>query len=878
MFLFYDSRQNDSNASYYKGLLFEKLLNDYLSSTGYTVKMRQKRNSLEYDLEGINRATRVQVIGEAKALGNSIRGETLSAFVGKLMPLGIIERKIHGLFLATSSLTPDANDYFRQVERFGITCLTGAALEDAIQRELGLPQRETIWKLFESSPYTPQTIHLLATDNGIFLVAISASPDSVAPSFFTLFDSAAREIPDENFLAACKSHIDTLAPLEPVTLNKSKKNIIKIDDTRIIPLGLTLGKDWTDYRLPAPPAFYVGRKELIKEIISAIISSSAPRLIQVKSRSGVGKSSTLASIEAHLKELGLSTELHDARDVKSIIDVFAVVRRFTGANENPIDFMEVESQLTTFSENLGNKTAVFMIDQFEATFTKPEVFNAYETLALIFQRIPNRIVFCVARKNDQLTTYDDTKISLERINSFSESFELKDFTKFEAKELLEHINNNAHRRMNRSVLSYVLEFAQGFPWLLKRTMAHILRLTETVQTDQPELIASSLRLNDLFDEELEGLEENEKDYLVRISARLPADYRQLHVLFDEDPLLPQVLDKLTRTRLLRLTGSTYDTYNDVFKEYLVYNKLPEFRQSTLYRIYPGSVVGTFQKAVGAQPFDIDKLANYLDMSRGSIFNHLREWRHLNLVRLDNGLWTIPQSVLDVISQGTLGEYLRRQVSSNDIISRILTRVESNSYVRIDSLPEFLKESFPFVEATEQTWKLYANVIKSWLRVLKLADIQEGKLIPISADRKEVVRTLGNLVTITRGRRGGYAAFVPTASWHFIESAVEQLLNGNIPSGGELGKAFQDLKNGGWYVENEFQFASLSSFKEDVSEMLNNEPYTELWIAANQNEPLLKTFRKILGTNQADQTLRWRLKKLLNWAKNLDIIPNRRYRY
>ncbi len=116
-------------------------------------------------------------------------------------------------------------------------------------------------------------------------------------------------------------------------------------------------------------------------------------------------------------------------------------------------------------------------------------------------------------------------------------------------------------------------------------MAHLLRLLES-GVSQRDLFSAGLQLDDLFNEELEGLDEIQRDYLFRIAARLPADYTQLQRQFDEDPLLTSVLDTLTQARLLRLTGATYDTYNDVFKEYLVYRKLPEFRQPIIYRMYP----------------------------------------------------------------------------------------------------------------------------------------------------------------------------------------------------------------------------------------------------------------------------------------------------
>jgi hypothetical protein len=112
MFSFYHSQQNADNVSYYKGTLFESLLQQYLCATGFNVELRRKKNSLEYDIEGKNVITNQHVIGEAKAYENPIKGKELSSFVGKLVPLGLLENRVHGIFLSTSSLTADAGDYF----------------------------------------------------------------------------------------------------------------------------------------------------------------------------------------------------------------------------------------------------------------------------------------------------------------------------------------------------------------------------------------------------------------------------------------------------------------------------------------------------------------------------------------------------------------------------------------------------------------------------------------------------------------------------------------------------------------------------------------------------------------------------------------------
>ena len=120
MFIFYHRKQSDKNTSYYKGILFEALLKAYLDKNGYSITLRQKHNSLEYDLDGKSNATGHRVVGEAKAHEKTINGQTVAAFVGKLLPLGLVKKDVHGLFLSTSQLSPDGEDYYRSVKDMGV--------------------------------------------------------------------------------------------------------------------------------------------------------------------------------------------------------------------------------------------------------------------------------------------------------------------------------------------------------------------------------------------------------------------------------------------------------------------------------------------------------------------------------------------------------------------------------------------------------------------------------------------------------------------------------------------------------------------------------------------------------------------------------------
>jgi hypothetical protein len=877
MFLFYHSQQKEDNINFFKGNLFETLLKNYLTISGYDVTLRKKSNSLEYDIEGINRTTKHTVIGEAKAHTKNMSGQIISSFVGKLIPLGLMEKKVHGLFLSTSALTAEAEDYFSKVENLGITCKTGQDLFNDIHKALGLPALQPIEIKASREGYDIVATNILQTDTGIFLVYLMKLKTSGTPAWFTLYSNSGDEVTDLAFIDNMKSSTPELAGFEHTFLSTHLKNNEDNKENRDIPSTLRVAREWDDYRLPAGPSVFVGREVFIKKTIEQIKNNEIPNIIQIKSRSGVGKSSVLSYIDNVLKETNIVTEIHDSRDIKTIYDVYSIVSRFVKSNSIPLDFTEIEKLLIAHQTKNDGKQSVILVDQFESTFVNPDIFHAYETLATIIANIKNGLYLVLARKNDQLTTYDDTKISLTRINSLSINYVLPDFERSESITLMEKINASANNALSKEILPYVIEFAQGFPWLLKRTMAHILKLTRKGSSHK-ELISSGLKLDDLFEEELEGLDEIEKDYLTKIASKLPAGFKELQIQFDEDPMLVKVLDKLTESRLLRLSGDTYDTYNDVFKEYLVYKKLPEFRPLTIYRMSPSSVLPPFHKIIKFKKITIHTLSKNLDVSEGHAFNLVKELRSLDLLQASSDGWIIPTNVKDIYTQGGLSTFIRKKLLDNDLVSKIITCAINGSPINENELPKFFIEQYPFIEASEKTWRLYSTTLKSWLVTLNIIDIsQDGKMILPDVDIKDVMKKLGNLNEIS-GRTSNNGLFLPVTSFSKLKEAMEMLLNGKEITNKELLKAKLDLANADILVGTILVVSTEEELKDSLYELLNNESLAELWEALRTNSPCLDIFNKILGGNYAQATLRWRLRKMSSLAKAVGLIPNKRSKY
>lgn len=877
MFLFYHPEQTTKNFGQLKGRLFESLLRRYLSASGYEVELRRKRHSAEYDLTGAARLDRRPLVGEAKAHGNPIALHDVAAFVGKLIPIHRREPHVLGLFLSTSQLTAEAEDYVSSLgDSPRLRILSGDALLTDIAERLELPGATAAQQTLSGTGVYPLSAHMLATEQGPYVLVIAAADTGATPAAFGVVRADGQLVAERAFLDDVRQRVPELQELVPVGADPGPDTTASPSSARSpIPEGLILGNDWADYRLPAPPAFFVGRRAVVDRIRAALLGDTHPGVVQVKSRSGVGKSSLMAFLAESLRGAGLRAQLYDARDVKSVLDLWAIVQRLTGAGRPAADYGDMERQLGALAAGGGPRT-VLLVDQFESTFTDPDLYNAFELLAMAAVRSRPRLCVVFARKNDLLTTFDDQQITLERLNEVSESVVLDDFAADEAVQLIEAIGGHADRPVSAELKSYVLEFAQGFPWLLKRTMAHVLTLLR--RGGGPlELLSSSLRLDDLFDEELAELDEVERDYLLRIARQLPATYHQLASYFDEDPYLPRVLDKLTRERLLRLSGSTYDTYNDVFKEYLVYRRLPEFRVSFVYRLGDAAVLSTFWRVLDLRRFTTEEMRRTLRRARGTTFNMIRELRNVGLLDRDGkGGWAIPELALEALERGRLGEYLRHQLLRNALVSDILGHLQATGPLSRDDLTSYLQDRFPFISASASTWTTYAGILLNWMRLVELVRVEGEVIGPAPGDRKESAQRIGNLRHRSKAHHKVLpSAFLPSARWRHIEAAALSLGGGSGAVGlpRKTREGLLDLVRLRLATpDGRLLVSGLEAVRASVARMLNDEPYRSYWAAVHEGaNPGLTLSRMFQLAGLQRSTIDWRARVLLHWGLKLGVI-------
>lgn len=401
MFHFIDFSSTIHTLSQNQGKLFERLLKDIVNACGYKdIELRAKMSSMEYDISAKGKLDNVPLVGEAKAHTKKIDGATISSFVGKMFPVWGENERALGLFISTSDFTAEAKDYLRAVQKqkSNLRTIIGQEILDILAKELNYLTLGQIKEKSASDFNTrPGDTLFLVSDRGDFFIQLLIRRDETRPRAFCVFHCQGSSINELDFGTTLKSWIPELEELLFWPPELKGKSFLDFASSRIAPLQ---GTGWFDYKFPAPPDCFIGRKEKINVFSSFISDSKAKKskvsVFQVLSRSGVGKSSFLLKIQDDLENDGIVTVIVDARNFRSTLDFLDLSQEFVKCANKihkskvpiPDNFESGFVSLQDISKQLqeSNSLGVFFIDQFESLFSKPELYTVFIDFLIVKNR------------------------------------------------------------------------------------------------------------------------------------------------------------------------------------------------------------------------------------------------------------------------------------------------------------------------------------------------------------------------------------------------------------------------------------------------------------------------------------------------------------
>jgi hypothetical protein len=209
----------------------------------------------------------------------------------------------------------------------------------------------------------------------------------------------------------------------------------------------------------------------------------------------------------------------------------------------------------------------------------------------------------------------------------------------------------------------------------------------------------------------------------------------------------------------------------VFKTYLVTNRIP-FESRYVYRAAPRATIATLRDVAEVGPTDLSAFQGHVGGNQIAVLNKLRELRLLGLIDPQPGRVALTPETQEAFGQDRLGELLRDRLRANALVARVLQLLAAENEVSLAEVIEELQRQLPHIEATSDTWQLYARTLASWLHFASLA-LVEGE----SIRRREVPADES-----LRGRdfyRGAFApgTFMPSVRPDKALALLESLRSG-----------------------------------------------------------------------------------------------------
>jgi len=902
-----------------KGDLFERLMADVLRHHGYEIDriLNVNYSGLEIDIEGHQTVTGIPLYAECKCYETPVDAPKLQAFVGKFWTRHIKDARSHGLFIALPGINSHArgyyNDNFRENRNITMTLLEEDAILEAIFNAHLTVRPDAVARAVPDGFGKPGDWLLLYTDKGLFWAQYVIPKGAGVPRAVALFDTAAEPISE-------KDTIDYLTKLNPELEDFQLLDLVPAAQPGPVPgLAREIEREEDEvvevqgssapfeYQFPASPQFFVGRGALFDEIDSyvdrVVQKATSSRGILFEANSGWGKSSLVLATIDRLRRAGHYALSLDSRSASSSQFVlrsveYALRNALPQPNpraSDPIDGFEDANRILVETGRDLEKSAkvlVLFFDQFENVFLLSECLRRLRDLFMRVCDGETNVVLGFSWKTDLVgLTSDFPYLIRDTISASSHRITLQTFSEVETNELLDKLAVELHSKLRKDLRFFLSEFSQGYPWLLAKLCAHVkaLRLAGVLQAD---IASNLLNVEQLFQDDLQGLSADEEDTLGRIAKAAPVSVSDFGEEFKHE-----VVQSLVNRRLLVRVGSKYDVYWDIFRDYLNTGNVL-VQENYVLRMQPGSVLTATRllaNAGGSLP--VNEFRRRAELGPQSFYNVARDMRMLALAVVEDGTVHLQVELPTDADQfeDAVRAYLAERLLRNRLVQRIRDHLENHGDLNLQRTAELLADSCPYISATKQTWHLYARIFCVWMDRADLAvyDTTDGILTRWEPDRQ--LRDRRSLLA-----RGRPRTPMPTIQYGPIASVILRISeayqkrtridwSGLAPT--TRAKALLALEDLGFISRLKrtirfdtkaiIDFAANPSARPEIfsERALRIEAFaTFIELLRNQTEPdlslsrLASAVRDQLGPNWSDGTAAVNTRIMLNWARNAGLAP------
>ncbi|MFZ5950860.1 MAG: AAA-associated domain-containing protein [Candidatus Rifleibacteriota bacterium] len=734
-----------------KGKFFESLTNKIFSSQRYKVDSNVHYTGMEFDLEckHLDR-TDERCLVECKAK-KSLSSDEITKFVfnkeykkfsiGFFLYTGNFERQVAGLISEIQSDGRYKNLYFWNAEKVMELLVASSTISNYDYEFTGLDINKLI---------------LLYSHLGVFYIPIMSS--GTIPESFSILDAKCNSIIKEaSVIDSIKNYIEELRPLgykdDPCKRtniedqrDQTKKEIETIAE-------IQSSASWDDYK-PASLKYFVGRKRQ-KDFLFGVLDeirkgNSNKRVFYIDGKSGWGKSSLINDLKERCRNMHYKNKYFclavDSRSANShnfiplafkMILKKAVEDKFIPSQflsvKIPSTFDILADPNTMLLQEWLKKNSRYLIivfDQFEDVFRKESIFKSFYKFLVDIYNLEGNFILGFSWKSEVNIPIENEAYHLwQQAKEFAISVSLDEFFVSESKSIIKQLEKDVKEKFNLDIVRKVVDNSQGYPWLVKKLCIHIKKQIKQ-GLDIESLYEQDFQVERLFEDDLEELTPEEVKGLRYIANRAFND-QAFDVTELDDTISSEIVQHLINKRLIIKSGTKYNIYWDIFRDYLVTNEIPPIGETYLIRQQVNSVYEAFLTFSNSECLSLEQFVEKIPnaVAEGAALNLLRELRSLGLINYKNNLYYLKSSIRNV-SEKSFKDYIKEKLTKHSFT--IALKKISNREISLLDLIRIIKSKIKTKTYSDRTLETYAQIFFGWIDFLDLGNLNVNPAVLSSA--------------------------------------------------------------------------------------------------------------------------------------------------
>lgn len=620
-----------------KGKLFESLVGRFLRFQSYAVKDRVRDAGTEIDLKCVSKLSGDIAIVECKARSETVQTDAVNKIHGDVA----VEDADHGWIFSISDIGKEADARLTK-------------LNDKAGKQLYrfFPPHELVRIIVEAQGFKLPDFPGDSRTTEVFLCLFEGREIWAVPMWtpgrelrgllaWGANDASPigpRDLPD---LGSTDFPYPEAGWLDRKTANGPQSRDIQ-PIVEVIP-----GEEWSDYR-PSRPVDFVGRQGLIHEIRDFFNrikqGTTSSRLFGIKGQSGWGKSSLALKLAHELRAEGIYIFPVDCRAAKtSYYADLAVSRAMQWAEQdispgplfrstpkietNPFEDPAVQGLLRQAQAQKAVICVIF--DQFEEIIHKSELsatFTRMRELALAADEARAPFAVGFSWKTDGTVGSDYPGYHLwHSLSDRRRDFIIDRFAREDADEFIVLAQRESKQSLRRNITKFIVENYAGYPWLLKKLVKHYIE--DAKDGREPGPLGSLPSLESLFQTDLQELTQAQQRAIKFIAQNSPVEYGATADKYGADNVT-----SLINQRLVINTGGKLNLYWDIFREYILYDEVPQLPNTYVPTVSVRRIRGILKTILSAERVGYEEFATVLNLTLATTDNAVRDLVNMGIVR------------------------------------------------------------------------------------------------------------------------------------------------------------------------------------------------------------------------------------------------------